>query len=139
MNLLSPKEARKRRLAGDRARRRQRLASETAEQRETRLSRRRRAQERHAARTSQARETRLQQQRTTMREVRAMKMLEEREARLLQLLVRYVIRQASFFSAKWPQYPSTGIYSLQSLLLLPNFEQLGRSRSPKMLSIQLVY
>lgn len=79
-------EAREQRLARVRARRRDRLASETAEEREIRLSRRRvRDRAWHAAQSSQAMEARLQQMRTAERSRVANETVEERDSRLHQL------------------------------------------------------
>ena len=66
-------EGREQRLARDRACRRQHLALETAEERETCLSGCTRDWARRA-RTSKAREAHLQQQKTTMQQARAMEM-----------------------------------------------------------------
>ena len=77
-------EARGRRLERERARRRQRLASETAAERERRLSQRRaRDRARRAARSSPTSETRLVQMGSVERRRRATETPDQRETRLV--------------------------------------------------------
>ena len=153
-------QQRERRRAQDRARRRERLASESAEEREARLSRRR-AQDRvrratQSSQDRQQRERELAQDRARRRERLASESAAEREARLSRRRAQDRVRRATQSSQNRQAHLQqvrcatsfqrgerclrSGSYICREVIYAysRHHERLDRSRSPKMLSIHLV-
>ena len=97
---LCSEEACERRLARDRARRRQRLTLETAEQRQARLTQRRLHR---ASETEEARQHRLARDRARRRHRLASETAEEREARLSRRRVRDQARRQRRLATETPE------------------------------------
>ena len=101
-------QSRERRLAGIRARRRERLESETAGERETRLATRRardrvRRRERQASETAEEREVRLSRRRAQYRARRSTESAQAREARLQHVTTTVRLRRAAETPGeRWP-------------------------------------